>query len=68
MSRRPTFLQSQARFAKLIGVHRAVIDRMVRAGVSLNDVGEVDEYLRTRTKAKLGLAELRIKRGRPFGI
>ena len=40
---------------------------MVRAGVDLDDVAEVDLYLRTRTRAKLGLADLRIKRSRPFG-
>ena len=40
---------------------------MVQAGVDLDDVAAVDLYLRTRTKAKLGLADLRIKQGRPFG-
>jgi hypothetical protein len=51
----------------IYGVSRDCIVRMICEGVNPDNVTAVDQFLRTRTKARLGLADLRIKRGRPFG-
>jgi hypothetical protein len=67
MSRHPDHLYSQKELAKIIGTSRATIDRMVRAGIDLDDICEVDWWLRHRTRAGLSLFESRRQRGKPFG-
>jgi hypothetical protein len=68
MPRRPTFRHSQHFLAKLMGISRACVDRMVRDGVNLDDICEVDHFLRYQTKAKLGVAALWIKQGRELPV